>query len=201
MKSNKTKAALLVFLLLLLGLNIFSNIYSIDNNSLILVLLIFILIYIPDIGSLLNRVKKFKIGDSEIEFAEKVLSLERKTNDLGSLNLSASIIPQSVMERINSSLIEPRGALISVGIEIENRLKEILKENQIKPNPGYFSPRYVLDKIIELKEYPPVIKELFNEFWIIRNQASHAYDFEVTKEELYTIINTGIKLLEYLYQE
>lgn len=193
---------LLILLIGLLVLNIFSSKYKIDNNSIKIIILLFILLYVPDISKLISRISKFKIGENEILLTDGIEKLSDEiSNSTSNYKIPSEIIPVDVMNRINDSMNNPRSALISIAIEIEKRIQDLIDENGLKRNPGIFSPRMMLGKLVDEGLVSSKTLDLFKEFWKIRNLASHAYQFDIDNQDLYELADNGVKLLSFLYLE
>ena len=76
---------------ILIGLRSYVEDFVFDDISLWLFLIAVIVILIPDIGELVNRIKKFKKGNLEIEFEKHIASMTIQT-DLAEQKLEESDI-------------------------------------------------------------------------------------------------------------
>jgi len=201
-KTQKHNIVLRTFLLLivfsLLILNVFSTEYKIDSISLSLLLIIIFLVMFSDFAKFIERIKKLKIGENEIELDYKINELDNKVKNIV-IEQKTNVIPDNVIKNIMENFSNQRSALITIGIEIEKRISELIDKNGISRNPGYFSPTLMLNKLIEQKILSPDTQSLFSDFWKIKNMASHSYSFDFDENKMQEISNIGIKLLTLLY--
>jgi len=153
-----------------------------------------------DFTKFIESIKRLKIGENEIELEYKINELDNKIKNI-SIEQSDNIIPKNVIDNIKDSFSNQRSALITIGIEIEKRISELIDINGISRNPGYFSPTLMLNKLIEQRILSNEVKELFSDFWKIRNMASHSYSFDFDENRMQEISNIGIKLLTLLYKK
>lgn len=190
---------LIAVVLGLLYVNVFLETYKIDNTSLSLLIVLVLLVLLPDYIKIFEKIKKLKIGDNEIEIEHKINELEKKVVNL-SVDKLENNIPDNVINNIKQGFSNQRSTLITIGIEIEKRILELVEINGITKNPGFFSPKLMLDKLIDNNVINSSIKELFLDFWKIRNMASHSYNFDYDDSRLNEIANIGFKLLVLLYK-
>ncbi len=210
LKDSKTSVVIwrAIFALLCIALLILRIVFpgvKIDQTSIWLVILIVAIVLLPDPKDIFSRMRRFKKGDFEIDFDARIHDLKRavkETEDETSpdqLQLSAEGIPSDVMDRIEHSMSEPRGALINIGVEIEKRLAELADQNEIKTPGRFFSPRRALEKLVGMQKLPPQALSLFLDYWAIRNDAAHMVGFDLDRDYLYELANLGLKILGYLY--
>ena len=175
----------------------------IDEVSLWLLILAAIAALVPDIGGIVERVKKVKKGDFELEFEGRLEDLKRKTEEteqvLEAKDLEFGDIPGELRSRITRSLVEPRAALITVAIEIEGRLREIADTYEISHRGRFFSPRRTIENLAEAGQVEEHIPALFADFWATRNQAIHSRKFVPDQDQLYSLVDLGMRILSILY--
>ena len=176
-----------------------------DEISLWLFIIAVIVILIPDIGELINRIKKFKKGSLEIEFERHIATMVKQT-DLAEQKLEeAEIIKEDreIPEHVRAILAEssrnPRGALITLAVEIEKALEVLAGKYNITNKGRYFSPRYTLERLVKIQKIPKTASELFLDFWEIRNQAIHNVRFQLDQDRLYELVEVGFRILKLLY--
>ena len=200
-KSNILFRIILILVVIgMLVLNIFSSKYKIDSISISLLVVLIVLVMFSDFTKFIESIRKLKIGDNEIELEYKLNELDNKIKNI-SIEQSDNIIPKDVIDHIKESFSNQRSALITIGIEIEKRISELIDTNGFSRNPGYFSPTLMLNKLIEQRILSNEVKELFSDFWKIRNMASHSYSFDFDENRMQEISNIGIKLLTLLYKK
>ncbi|MCH8305407.1 MAG: hypothetical protein IIB94_09805 [Candidatus Marinimicrobia bacterium] len=190
---------------ILIGLRSYVEDFVFDDISLWLFLIAVIVILIPDIGELVNRIKKFKKGNLEIEFEKHIASMTIQT-DLAEQKLEESDIikedreiPENVRAILAESSRNPRGALITLAVEIERALELLAEKYDITNKGRYFSPRYTLEGLIKIQKIPQTASLLFLDFWEIRNQAVHDARFNLDQNRLYELVSIGFRILKLLY--
>ena len=122
------RGTIVILCFLIIFLKTFWKNFVFDEISLWLFIIAVIVILIPDIGELINRVKKFKKGDLEIDFEKHLSSIiiqtdiaERKLEEAEIIKEDRDI-PEDVRAVLEESSRNPRGALITLGVEIEKVL-------------------------------------------------------------------------------
>lgn len=175
----------------------------IDDITLWLLILGAVVALIPDIGELISRIRKVKKGDFEIEFDSLLENLKRQTEEteshIESGEINAGHLPAEVQARINSSLIEPRAAIITVAAEIEERLQNLAQTHGYKSRGRYFSPRRTIEELVGSEKIDSHMKSLFEDFWALRNEAVHSHKFHLKKEQLFSLVDLGVRILKILY--
>ena len=176
-----------------------------DEISLWLFIIAVIVMLIPDIGELINRIKKFKKGDLEIDFEKHISSIviqtdiaERKLEEAEIIKEDRDI-PKDVRAVLEESSRNPRGALITLGVEIEKVLEVLAAKYNITNKGRYFSPRFTLQRLVKIQIIPKEASELFLDFWEIRNQALHLARFKLDQDRLYELVVVGFRILKLLY--
>ena len=208
MKKSKWKVIFLkLFAITIVSLAIIVKIFfpqfNIDQTTVWLIIILVIVIFIPNLNELLERIRKVKKGDIEIELDSKLDRLkeqiEEASIEVDKYKISDKNIPEDVIAKIQNSMIEPRGALINIAVEIEKRLEFLARSYSIKIPGRFFSPRRTLESLVEKSVLPPNVLNMFLDYWNIRNQAAHGADFEIDKNRLYKLAEIGISILRYLY--
>lgn len=128
---------LIAVVLGLLYVNVFLETYKIDNTSLSLLIVLILLVLLPDYIKVFEKIKKLKIGDNEIEIEHKINELEKKVVNL-SVDKLENNIPDNVINNIKQGFSNQRSTLITIGIEIEKRILELVEINGITKPPVSF---------------------------------------------------------------
>jgi len=176
-----------------------------DTTSLYLFLLGSIVILIPDIGNLISRVKKFKKGDLEIELESEIKNLADKTEKTEKTieqsdedEFEIEFTPDENYLRITEFTRDPRGGLVAVAVEIESTITRIAREYDVSPKSRYLSPVKTVDQLAQKGILPEELPSLVRDFWSVRNKAFHQTDFSLTNEQLYRLLDLGVRILDLL---
>ena len=176
-----------------------------DNISLWLFLILAISLLIPDIGDLISRIRKIKIGDNEIELTESLNNLSKRTEEVENATQSDKSLGK-VIELQNSDIYDkligltdnPRAALVNLAIEIEKILRELAINHKVILFGNYLSPIRVIDELVNKQVIPQELSFLIRDFWSIRNKAVHGHDLELTDRQLYSLIDLGVRIISLL---
>ena len=199
------RGSIVIFCFIIIFLKSYWTDFIFDEISLWLFIIAVIVVLIPDIGELINRIKKFKKGDLEIEFEKNldsmVLQTERVEQEFEEVEITKEDreIPENVRAILAESSRNPRGALITLAAEIESVLELLAGKYDITNKGRYFSPRFTLDRLVEIQKIPMTASQLFLDFWQIRNQALHNARFQLDQERLYGLVAVGFRILKMLY--
>lgn len=176
-----------------------------DDTSFYLTLLAVIIFVIPNIGELFSRIKRLKKGDFEIELESKLNNLTEKTEkaeeDIEKLEIEKFEFkskPDEIRKRIMEYTKDPRGGLISIAIEIESMISELATYYQLFKNAKHVSPIRTIDVLTKRELVPNELQSLIRDFWIVRNQAVHRSEFQLTNQQLYRLLDLGIRILDLL---
>lgn len=182
-------------ILILLVLHVFSlNFIKIDNTT---ILLLVLLILSPFASS----IKKIKWGDLEAEIrSNEVKKIEKEVKELPKPEEGYPYYKiQHVSDKIHLVLESDHIlALANLRIEIEKLLNKILtlrqKKYQNKLSVGHIVQILEKENLVNKSVLGP-IKEVIS----LCNRAIHGE--EVREEDAYSIIETGLDLLDILYME
>ncbi|OGD17399.1 hypothetical protein A2V47_00310 [Candidatus Atribacteria bacterium RBG_19FT_COMBO_35_14] len=176
-----------------------------DDTSFYLTLLAVIIFVIPNIGELFSRIKRLKKGDFEIELESKLDSLTEKTEkaeeDIEKLEIEEFEFkskPDEIRKRIIEYTKDPRGGLISIAIEINSMISKLATYYQLFKNVKHISPIRTIDVLTNRGLVPNELQSLIRDFWIVRNQAVHSSEFQLTNQQLYRLLDLGIRILDLL---
>ncbi len=98
---------------------------------------------------------------------------------------------------IQVDMRSPKLALLSLAIEIEKTLKEILVKHFGDDLTRPISAQRMADKIFNKIKTQGNIKETFNEFWKLRNAIIHS-DEKVPHDKIISLIDSGLRILKVL---
>lgn len=176
-----------------------------DTTSLYLFLFAAIVILIPDIGDLISRIKKFKKGDLEIELESKINALANQTEKTEEAiersdedEFEVEFIPDENYKRILDYTKDPRGGLVAIAVEIESTINKIARDYQISPKSRYVSPIRAVEQLDGKGILPSELPALVRDFWTLRNKAFHSTDFSLNDEQLYRLLDLGVRILDLL---
>ncbi len=176
-----------------------------DNISLILLIVAAFPFLLSEFRGVLGRVKKVKVGDFEVELAEKLNALAGKTE---AVELSVSQedrqpldVEQPRDDNVASWLVaagsDPRASLVLLAVEIEKTVCDLAVAADIPE-----SRRPLLSRHISVLAQRGVLNQqivpLFREFWAIRNLVVHGQHFELSEGKLYELLELGIRIVRLL---
>lgn len=173
-----------------------------DDISLTLFIIAAIALLVPDIGGLINRVRKIKHGGTEIELDKAVSKLTQDVEEielsepeqLDSKYITTAYSPK-LAEKIASSGKDPRAALLLLSVELEKSIRELnIRENLPEKAPLLASVLQLVNKgILSTK-----LAEMFGDYWRVRNTIAHGTDQNINSETLYAMIELGMNLLKFI---
>lgn len=171
-----------------------------DSESRNLLLIAMVCIILPDIARLIARIRKLKVGDNEVELGEALDDLAEKT-ERAEEELSepgASDYVRGAGPNIQKYLGDPRGGLIAVAVDIEERVQELIRVHSLYIGKRYLSPLHgaelLSSKGIVVKDLPMLMRD----FWAVRNRAFHSSDIKLTEQDVYRLVDLGVRILELL---
>lgn len=176
-----------------------------DNNSLLLLIVAFIVLIIPNTEELFGRLKKIKKGDVELEFEAKLSKLNATTEKAEESLDKPVIKPQKstgissvASTRIFQASADPRAALLIVAIEIEQAVRTLAEESKIPESKRFYSIPRMLEVLVSEGKLPKKILSSFRDFWSIRNHVVHGIHFELPERQLYELVEIGVRILKLL---
>ncbi len=203
-KRIKPQHAIATFcLLIVLGRFIYPSLkYDTDSRDLILIAVVCILV--PDLVRLITRIKKLKIGDNEVELGEALDDLANKTQaaedqvDADPTDKFTRSGP-SVTPNVERYLRDPRGGLIAVAVDIEERVNDLLKQrNYASGKRAYASPIHGIELLANQGVVVPELPSLMRDFWQVRNRAFHRSDIRLTEGDVLRLVDLGVRILDLL---
>lgn len=175
-----------------------------DYISLYLFLIAVIILIIPDLGDMIARIKKVKNGFFELEFSEKVSELNRQLEateneiDLEEDNLEFDDEFEERAHKIIEKIDNPRGALVTLAVEIEEAVSELADYYNLSSKNKHYPSRKLVYELVDKGYLNSRVKRLFSNFWIIRNQAVHEKEFNLTEKQEYEVLDIGFRVLKLL---
>src|SRR5574341_1382068 len=174
----------------------------IDEISLALFGIVCLAILWSDLGKIATGIRKFRLGDFELELAEKVEKLGEKAekaeeaeSQKPSGQRKVEEIPPEVSKRIAEAASDPRSALLLVAIEIEQAIRRLAKKYDL---PEQAPTSHLISQLAELGYVSPEVVSLFRDFWQVRNQVIHRAGFNSPAGQIYTLVDVGLTILRLL---
>lgn len=136
-----------------------------------------------EISELLGRIKKIKHKESEIDLAFEINSAIKDANEV----LKIPHVDQSQNQERIQRLAEdsPRGAILDSWLTIEDAMQNYSDRYEIK-NTSQFGPYEMIRNIrmhnLELNNLGEGVFEMLSKLRILRNDAIHRTDAEITPE-------------------
>ncbi len=174
-----------------------------DQYSVYLVLIAMLCILIPDLAKLISRIRKIKIGDKEIDLGEQIDRIADKTEEI---EVEMSAPGGSEFERdeqqpaphIDRYVRDPRGGLIAVAADIEERVQKLVQAYNPTDSRRYISPIRGVEYLAREGYVSEELPILMRDFWTVRNRAVHSSTLLVTEQEIYRLVDLGIRILDLL---
>jgi hypothetical protein len=175
--------------------------YDADSRDLILIAIVCVLV--PDVVSLIARVRKLKFGEHEVELSEALDDLASKTEAaeerIDTESISSFIKVEVAPGDIERYLRDPRGGLIAVAADIEARATELLRHTATSPaSKGYASPVRAVESLARQGVVSAELPALMRAFWSVRNQAIHSPDSSLSQHDIYRLVDLGVRILDLL---
>lgn len=175
-----------------------------DNISLTLLIVAALATLLPELRVALQRVKKVKFGDFEVELAEKLKALASGTEEVESSVAQQDRQPlavepsySNVESWLAAAATSPRASLVLLAIEIEKAVRDLAMAAKIPE-----AKRPLLTRHIGILAKRGVIDErivpLFRDFWAIRNSVVHGQHFELSEGKLYELLELGLRIVRLL---
>ncbi|WP_426332693.1 hypothetical protein ACN9MH_15385 [Paenibacillus silvae] len=211
-KLNFLKTSLVFLGITVIVLRMFFEKIRFDNTSLSILFLLVLILLVPNIQDLILRVKKIKIGESEVEWNEQVKELkesieeveeskiDHKEDETKQTNDTEDDIPNVdyFKESLKPYLDEPRIVLILIAIEIERRVRYLAFDSGTKIIESH---RQALREVVDKNLLPTNILILSDQFMRIRGFVVHGRDDELSNKDIYETANLGLRILKLLPTE
>jgi len=205
----KANTLIKLFIIVLCILIIFAKMFykeiNFDNTSLYLFIITVVVIILPDIKNFLLRIRKFKKGDFELElgeeisqFKEMVEKAEEALEDNSAPKASYAKYNDEIVNRLSGAVNDPRGTLLVIAAEIENRIRDLSNQAGIVVGERYIPSKRLIAELERREVISKEIYPLFDDFWMIRNKVAHGRAYELSSSRLYEVADLGIKLFSLL---
>lgn len=178
---------------------------SFDNTSLYLLIIVVVVIILPDIKDFLLRIRKFKKGDFELElgetitqFKEKVEEAEETIEENPAPKADYTKFDDDIVNKLASAANNPRGTLLVIAAEIEQRIRHLASEADIVVGDRHIPSTKLLIELEKREVISRNIYPLFKEFWNIRNKVAHGHSDKIIDSRLYEFAELGVRLLSLL---
>ena len=183
--------------------NIFFKEINIDKTSIYLIIIGSVVLMIPDFKDFICSIKKFKKGDLEFEFDNKVNELVNKAEEaekkINEENINSKVeysgLDDATISNISQAINDPRGAIMIIAVEIEKKIRNLATSEGIQCRTLSINKM-----LIELETRGVLdieVVDLFREFWKVRNTVVHGRT-DLDNESLYEIAEIGIKILKLI---
>lgn len=128
------------------------------------------LIFRRQLSSLLQAIKKGKLGPAEFEFERGVQEVERLAVELP--------LPPAINDTRLEAFANPRRAILEAWLELENRAINLATKRGIAPPQVLRHANAYLQAIRAVGLLSPEHLEALKDLQALRNVAAHAADFE-----------------------
>ncbi len=185
--------------LLLVILKMFYNELILDNTSIYLVIIAILIIIVPDLDNVINRVTKFKSGEIEVELGINSLSNQveavEKEVEKGNIKLNYSGIDIKTEERLKLISNDPNALILIIGVEIESKMRKFLDVQA----GAVRAANWMLRELEKTEILNKNQIEMISEFKRVKNMVAHGVvKDQITDEQLYEIANLGMRILQIL---
>jgi uncharacterized protein YutE (UPF0331/DUF86 family) len=134
--------------------------------------------------SLLNRIRKGKLGPAEFEFEEAVKALKEEAAEVVQAPLAIGVGTPTV--KLVSS--EPRAAILSAWLQVEAAAANLAIGRQLVDPRSARNPSAVIRAIQKAEIIQPQYISLLSELRHLRNQAVHETDFSPSTESVLSYV-------------
>lgn len=173
-----------------------------DDISLTLFIIASLALLVPDIGGLINRVRKIKHGNTEIELDENISTIAKSAEELEKSNetlpnrkLSTSAYTPEVSAKIENSANDPRAALLLLSIELEKSINNLARKLGLAEKAPLIRTVWKLE---EKGVFSNQLALMFRDYWHVKNKIAHGVDHEISREHIYAMVNLGLVILKQI---
>lgn len=178
--------SLIVSLLIIHGL--WDTHFKVDNTTVLLVIILFLLPYLP-------LITKIKYGDFEATIShEEVKKIEKKIEQIPEKKLE-QINPEKKMELETLAESDPTLALAKARIEIEKKIK-LLTVIYLNKENKYLSLRRSMEELKKKNVIDQQLWSLLNDIITVANRAIHGEN--VGKKDIGNLIQFAIRAIDEL---
>ncbi|MFR6016461.1 MAG: hypothetical protein ACLUG9_02940 [Paraclostridium sordellii] len=184
----------------LVVVKMFNSDLVIDTNSIYLILISIIIIVIPDLNQVIERVSKVKTGELELEFNMQNLSndIEKVEKEVEKKNnkINYGGIDKETSDRFKLVSSDPKLLIVAIGMEIEIRLRKLLS-NTYGAEYSMISVERMLRDITNKGILDDSQIRIYREFKYIRNKVVHGDEMkDISYEQLCEFADLGIRVLK-----
>jgi len=172
-----------------------------DSLSRDLLLISLAALLLPEFVKILGRLRKFKWGENELELDEAIDELNRRTKEAeerADLESESFTVDEDFHPDVQRYLSDPKGGLIAVAADIEARVNELVRETRLNGLRRYISPMRGIELLAKRGAVVADLPALMRDFWALRNQAVHDNRLSFSKNEIYRLVELGVRILELL---
>ena len=174
----------------------------VDEISVALLGIVCLAILWSDLGKLAMGVRRFRLGDFEVELAERVEKLAKKAEKAEDAQpkkrarkkQEEDVYPDAA-KRVAEAASDPRSALLLVAIEIEQAVRQLAEEYGL---PDQASTGRIISQLGEQGFISPEVVTLFRDFWQVRNDVVHRAGFNIAAGQIYALVDVGLQILKLL---
>lgn len=168
-----------------------------DLISLTLLGVAFISLIINNPEKLLSRATKIKLGSIEFELKELNQETENVEKHTSESNIKRKKLKKNNDSEFNLSEDLPTD-ILKLSIEIEQIIKSVFL---IGIAEKHNKPLSIVQSVTILESYQLIDKEtslLIQKFWNIRNKVVHGYNTRLSKKEMLSFLDIGLRVLRIL---
>ena len=174
----------------------------IDGNTVWLLVIAVVVIVGPDLKVLIPYIKRIKIGDTEIELAEKTAKIGQeidKVKEEVSVDQNWEIPDRTtdeVNEVLNDAKTNPRAAFLLLATKIEEEVRSRLQKAGFSQSRQFTSLPRLVEFGVEKQVFPAQVLSIFKEFWYVRNKVAHGQAADIDNDTILSLIAVGTDILK-----
>jgi hypothetical protein len=146
-----------------------------------------------ELGALLARLKKGKVGPAEFEFDNIVQELTEEASALPDESTSEELEPSAILLAES----HPRAAVIGAWVDLETSLRRWAEEEKVVSPQVARRPLTVIREIRRSQLVDPVQLALLDDLRALRNQAAHDPKFHASTEAVVNYVRLATGLSHY----
>jgi len=199
MKNNRQFVIALLIILVICARLLFPELHFDDVSFKLLVVAVVVLL-LPDLTPLFNRINHLKYQDFEIDLNE----LNRKTAVAEqAVKTSPAVHPEGVtkdvLQKLTERLSEPLASLVVLGQEMEEKIRSSALVQDIV-GADKEELRNLLVKLAEKEVVAIETIPSFEDFWNMRKRIlqNPLFAEALSKEQMYSFVDLGLRILGLL---
>lgn len=184
------------------SIRIFQPQAIVDGNTVWLLVIATVVLIGPDLKALLPYIKRIKIGDTEIELAEKAAKIGQeieKVKEEVSADENWEIPDRTtneVNEVLNDAKTDPRAAFLLLATKIEEEVRSRLQKADLSQSRQFTSLPRLVEFGVEKQVFPVQVLSIFKEFWYARNKVAHGEAADIDDNTILSLIAVGTDILK-----